>query len=111
MERKISGGKNNSVLSEREIGMKLRKAFILDHYKVHKEGISLYGRVLKDLKTGDILYIQEYADFGKSYSFFIEKITAYRHELDEISEGMTCELIVSGEELHFKEDLLLYVEE
>lgn len=38
VEREISGGKNNSVLSEREIGMKLRKAFIL-----------------------------EYADFGKNY--------------------------------------------
>lgn len=90
--------------------MKLKKAFILSYYNIHKGRLSLSGRVLKNLKKGDTLYTLDYADFTRSSNFIIENIKAYRHELDEISEGMTCELIVSGKSTFFEEDCLFYVE-
>lgn len=91
--------------------MKLKKAFILSYYNVYEGRLSLSGRVLKNLKRGDTLYTLDYADFTRSRNFIIEKIKAYRYELDEISEGMTCELIVSGKSSFFEEDCLFYVED
>ena len=90
--------------------MNLKKAFIMYRYFFCEEGLILHGRVMEDIKLGDTLFILDYLKTAKDYSFIIEKINAYRHAFDEINEGMTCELIVSGEQLDLEEDCIFYVE-
>lgn len=73
--------------------MDLKKAFLMSNYDICGGKLRLRGRVLKDLKLGDALFLLDYANPVKDQKFIIEKIRAYRHGLDEICEGMTCELI------------------
>lgn len=91
--------------------MDLKKAFLMSNYNICEGKIRLHGRVLKDLKSGDILFLSDYVNPIKDQRFIIEKIIAYRHEFDEINEGMTCELITLGEKADLKEDCIFYVED
>lgn len=90
--------------------MNLKKAFRMSKYYICGEELILHGRVLKDLKLGDTLLLLDHLKTAKGHSFIIEKINAYRHEFDKINEGMTCELIVSGEKLDLEEECIFYVE-
>lgn len=79
-------------------------------YYDEKDGkISLKGRVLKSLKTGDNFYLLNSDTMLVEHKYIIEKIYAYRHEFGIIDEGMTCELILSGEKTTFKEDSIFYL--
>lgn len=80
-------------------------------YNICEGKLRLRGRVLKDLKLGDALFLLDYANPVKAQEFIIEKISAYRHELDEICEGMTCELITLENKIDLKEDCIFYVED
>lgn len=91
--------------------MDLKKAFLMSEHEICEGRSRLRGRVLKDLKLGDTLFLLDHANPIKDQGFIIEKINAYRHELDEISEGMTCELIALGETIDLKEDCIFYVED
>ena len=62
------------------------------------------------MRVGDALFLFDHANAAKDQGFIIEKISAYRHKLDEISEGMTCELMILGEVPGLKEDHILYAE-
>lgn len=90
--------------------MNLKKAFLISKCNVYEGKLRLHGRVLTDLKSGDTLFSSDHRNAVKRQGFVIEKISAYRHEFDEISESMTCELIISGEGLEQKEDSILYIE-
>ena len=90
--------------------MDLKKAFLMSNYNICERKLRLRGRVLKDLKLGDALFLLDYANPVKAQEFIIEKISAYRHELDEICEGMTCELITLENKIDLKEDCIFYVE-
>lgn len=90
--------------------MNLKKAFLISKCNVYEGKLRLHGRVLMDLKSGDTLFSSDHRNAVKRQEFVIEKISAYRHEFDEISESMTCELIISGEGLEEKEDSILYIE-
>lgn len=90
--------------------MDLKKAFLMSDYNICEGKIRLYGRVLKDLKIGDALFLFDCFDPAKDQRFIIEKINAYRHEFDEINEGMTCELITLGKKIDLKEDCIFYME-
>lgn len=91
--------------------MDLKKAFLMSNYNICEGKLRLRGRVLKDLKLGDALFLLDYANPVKAQEFIIEKISAYRHELDEICEGMTCELITLENKIDLKEDCIFYVED
>ena len=80
--------------------MNLKKAFRMSKYYICGEELILHGRVLKDLKLGDTLLLLDHLKTAKGHSFIIEKI----------NEGMTCELIVSGEKLDLEEECIFYVE-
>jgi len=41
--------------------------------------------------------------------YSVVRIIAYKHDFDVIDEGMTCELIIKGDIIEFKEDDLLYL--
>lgn len=49
-----------------------------------------------------------YKDKNTNMIYEIKRIIAYRHELDVISAGMTCELVVEGGLCNFVEDSILY---
>lgn len=89
--------------------MVFQKAFLMSYYNVYNEKLKLYGRVLSTLQVGDVLFPVNYNRIMGNYGLMIEKINAYRYEFNEISEGMTCELIVQGNDLNFKEDCVFYI--
>lgn len=89
--------------------MDLKKAFLMSNYNICEGKLRLRGRVLKDLKLGDALFLLDYANPVKAQEFIIEKISAYRHELDEICEGMTCELITLEKKIDLKEDCIFWL--
>lgn len=60
----------------------------MSNYNICEGKIRLHGRVLKNLKLGDTLVLLDYVNPVKDQRFIIERINAYRHEFDEISEGM-----------------------
>jgi hypothetical protein len=84
--------------------MNLKSAFLISYYDViDDETISIKGRVLLDISLKDkLLYI---VGNEKSY-YIVKKIIAYKHEFDIINAGMTCELVVIGENKNFKEEYL-----
>ncbi|MBS5113974.1 MAG: hypothetical protein KHZ15_15045 [Coprobacillus cateniformis] len=88
--------------------MNYRKAFLMSYYSACHEGLSLNGRVLNALKVGDVLFPVNHSHIMESHGLTIQKISAYRHEFQEIDEGMTCELIVHGKDLHFEKDCIFY---
>ena len=90
--------------------MDLKKAFLMSDHTICEGRSRLQGRVLKDLRVGEALFLFDHANAAKDQGFIIEKISAYRHKLDEISEGMTCELMILGEVPGLKEDHILYAE-
>ncbi len=82
-------------------------AFILHSYMIENKQLTFIGRVAIDIKIGDILF---YKNETKQESYLITNIIAYQHELDEISAGMTCKLIVQGNPLVLKENnVVLYI--
>lgn len=85
--------------------MNLKNAFQISYYDVIDNGtISLKGRVILDISVGDKLL-----DSSKTIEYVVKKIVAYKHDFDIINAGMTCELIVTGENKNFKEEELLYL--
>lgn len=87
--------------------MNLKNAFQISYYDVIDNGtISLKGRVILDISVGDKLL---YIDSSKTIEYVVKKIVAYKHDFDIINAGMTCELVVTGENKKFKEEELLYL--
>ena len=76
--------------------MDSKKAFILAFASASEDKLALAGRVLIDLKQGDMLKRSSAPISAENPQFIIEKMTACRKPLDQISAGMTCELITSG---------------
>lgn len=90
--------------------MQRKKAFIISYYDITENYISFKGRVLSDISIGDkLLYIDGEKETCTEKEYVVQKIVAYRKELDFINEGMTCEIVASGDNLEFKEDELLYI--
>jgi hypothetical protein len=90
--------------------MQWKKAFIISYYDITDNYISFKGRVLSDISIGDkLIYISDENEIGISKEYTVQKIVAYRKELEFINEGMTCEIVASGDDLEFKEDELLYI--
>ena len=83
----------------------MKEAFLLNNYIKLDNQFHLKGRVLSDIKIEDFLTYQD-GDVEKRY--IVKRILAYRHELDIINAGMTCELIIEGELCDFTEDSILY---
>ena len=83
-----------------------REAFLLNSYMIENQQLNLIGRVLTDIKRGDVLL---YKNKSTEACCKITNIVSYRHELNEISAGMTCKLIVEGNMYNFKEDIVLYI--
>jgi hypothetical protein len=94
---------------QKKNNMDLKKAFLMSYYDEKDGKISFKGRVLKNLKTGDNLYLLNSDTMLVEHKYIIEKIYAYRHEFEFIDEGMTCEIIVLGEKIAFKEDSIFYL--
>lgn len=88
--------------------MDLKKAFLMSYYNEKDGKISLKGRVIKNLKIGDNLYLVNGDTMIVEHKYTIERIYAYRYEFEIIDQGMTCEIIVSGEKIAFKEDSIFY---
>jgi hypothetical protein len=90
--------------------MRGKKAFIISYYDVIDKHISFKGRVLSEIRIGDkLLYTTNENETLIVKQYNVKRIVAYRKELDFISEGMTCEIVVSGDNVEFKEDELLYI--
>lgn len=88
----------------------MKDAFIISYYDSIDKKLSIKGRVASDIKIGDILIYLENIDTDKNeIVYLVENIIAYKCEFTCINEGMTCELIVSGELKNFKENQRLYI--
>lgn len=85
--------------------------FIISYSDIVGNHISLKGRVLSEIHVGDkLIYASDKKGIKSIEIYRVLKILAYRKELEFISEGMTCELILSGDSrLNFEEDTLLYI--
>jgi hypothetical protein len=67
----------------------LDDVFIKRHnIKINNNQMLITGRACKDLKTGDILFSESIRPIT-ILNFF-----AYRHEMDFMSAGMTCAIII-----------------
>jgi hypothetical protein len=87
--------------------MEKRKAFSISYYDILRDNtISLKGRVLSNISITDKLLYKQH-DIIIEYS--VVRIIAYKHDFDVIAEGMTCELIIKGENVEFEADDLLYL--
>lgn len=69
--------------------------------------ISWKGRVLNDLKINDRLYTE---GDEKKYIYIVKKIIAYRRNFENISRGMSAEVIVNGDEIIFKPYTIFFFE-
>ena len=82
------------------------EAFDLINMKILTDNtISWSGRILNDIKLHDKLYLK----YGKKeYKYVVKKIIAYKVSFEEISKGMSAELIVSGPKVEFKPYTIFY---
>ncbi len=83
----------------------MKEAFLLNNYIRVDNQFHHKGRALSDIRTEHMLL---YKDKNTNMIYKIKRIIAYRHELDVISAGMTCELVVEGGLCNFVEDSILY---
>lgn len=83
----------------------MKEAFLLNNYIRLDNQFHLIGRVLSDIRIEHILLHKE---GNTERRYIIKRIIAYKHDLDIISAGMTCELIVEGDLCDFAEDSILY---
>jgi hypothetical protein len=82
------------------------KAFVVHYFDMLKDNtISLKGRVCNNISINDQLYKIDTLYFA----YKVIKIIAYNNNFDTIHEGMTCELILEGENQNFNDGEILFL--